>query len=112
MRFTTQSIALLSLLSSSAAQVTPCISIGGWSFQVAVDYNVDDENGNDVQCTYTTLRDEFEEQIFSNDFLVGSDCANSVEDEFLAQLGVATVEEAEAKVYGICGGAQDKMKKM
>ena len=112
MRFSTQSIVLLSsLLSSSAAQSTPCISIGGWSFRADINYNVDDENGNDVQCTYTTLRDAFEEQIFSNEFLKGSSCTNTADEEFLAQLGVATESEAEVAVRAMCGEAQDKMKK-
>ncbi len=109
---------LLSLLAaatcSCSALISPCISdAGGWSFQIETNYNVDDNNGNDVQCSYEVAKHAFEELVFNETsiFLRDDGCTNTVEEEFFAQLGVETLEEAEAAVYAICGSAEEKMRK-
>ena len=111
---TTNSLALLSLVLTAAscqAAISPCISGGGWSFHINTNYNVDDNNGNDVQCTYEVAKDAFEEEVFSQSLLLKDGCSNTVEEEFFAHLGVETLEEAEDAIYAVCGSAQEKIRK-
>ena len=111
---TTNSLALVSLVLTAAscqAAISPCISGGGWSFHINTNYNVDDNNGNDVQCTYEVVKDAFEEEVFSQPLLLKDDCTNTVEEEFFAHLGVETLQEAEAAIYAVCGSAQEKIRK-
>ena len=107
---------LVSLLAtaSCSALISPCIlDGGGWSFHIETNYNVDDNNGNDVQCTYEVAKDAFEEQVFNQTSIFSRDdgCTNTAEEEFFAQLGVETLAQAEDAVYAICGDAQEKMRK-
>ena len=108
------SLALLKLVltvTSCQAAISPCISGGGWSFHINTNYNVDDNNGNDVQCTYEVAKGAFEEEIFNQSFLLKDGCNNTVEEEFFAHLGVETLEEAEDAIYAVCGSAQEKIRK-
>ena len=104
----------LSVLQAVYSSTTACISEGGWSFRIESIYNVDDNdaNSNDVQCSYDILLTAFEEDVFNRILLKDDDCTNSVEDEFLAQLGVETVDEGQDVVYDLCGEAQNKMRQM
>ena len=114
MKQTTNYLYLVSLLITAAsckAAISPCLDGGGWSFQIKTNYNVDDNNGNDVQCTYEVVKAAFEEDVFSQNILKDEACTNTVEEEFFAQLGVETLKEAEDAVYAICGSAQEKMRK-
>ena len=114
MKQTTSYLTLVNLLlaaASSHAAISPCLDGGGWSFQIEANYNVDDDNGNDVQCSYEVAKAAFEEEVFNQTILKDDECTNTVEEEFFAQLGVTTLKEAEAAVYAICGSAQEKMRK-
>ena len=114
MKQTTSYLTLVNLLiaaASSHAAISPCLDGGGWSFQVDTNYNVDDNNGNDVQCTYEVVKAAFDEEVFSQTILKDDGCTNSVEQEFFAQLGVDTLQDAKDAVYAICGSAQEKMRK-
>ena len=114
MKQTTNYITLVSLLlnaANSQAAISPCLDGGGWSFHIETNYNVDDNNGNDNQCSYSVAKAAFEEEVFGQSILKDGACTNTVEEEFFAQLGVETLEEAEAAVYAICGSAQEKMRK-
>ena len=104
-------ISLLLTATSCQGAITPCLDGGGWSFQIKTNYNVDDNNGNDVQCNYEVAKAAFEEDVFNQSILKDGSCTNTVEEEFFAQLGVDTLGDAKAAVYAICGSAQAKMRK-
>ena len=110
MKFAINAILLLGATVFSRAET--CITGGGWSYSIKTNYNVDDENGNDNQCSYEVLLAAFEDKIYNEIILKDDSCTNTAEDEFLAQLGVSTSDEAETAVDALCAEAQDKMKKM
>jgi hypothetical protein len=78
-------------------------------FKITTDYRVDDQNGEDVQCTYSTVKDAYTEQVYN---IYHSDSLSSVEEEFFAHFGVSDIIAAKDVVYTLCGAAQAAMEEI
>ena len=74
-----------------------------WSFSIKTDYRVDDNNGDDVQCTYNVVKEAFTEQVFN---VGNSNTYDTVEQEFFYILGTNNEKDAKDAVYNLCGAAQ------
>ena len=72
-------------------------------FEVVADYKVDNENGRDTQCNYSSVLGAYTEQVFNKYYMSSS---TSVEQQFFADLGVSTSADAQIAVYNLCGDAQ------
>mmetsp|Transcript_614 Transcript_614/g.699 ORF Transcript_614/g.699 Transcript_614/m.699 type:complete len:819 (-) Transcript_614:14-2470(-) len=78
-------------------------------FKLDTDYKVNDENGNDVQCTYSVVKDAYMEQVFNRYF---STTFSSAEEKFYDDLGVNDEAGAEQAVYDLCASAQAAMEQI
>ncbi len=80
---------------------------GSFSFMINSDYKVDDNNGKDVQCSYSLLLEAFTNQVYvrysmSNDF-------STAETAFFAYLGVTDEATAKDAAYKLCGVAHTSL---
>ena len=79
-------------------------------FSLDTDYKIDDENGVDVQCTYSTVMNAYINQVYNRYF---SNSALSAEIKFFAHLGVSDISAAESYVKNnLCGAAQAAIEEM
>ncbi len=79
-------------------------------FKLETDYKVNDVDGVDIQCTYTTVKNAYIEQVYNKYY---SNSGTSEENKFFAHLGVSNESEANNYVKNnLCGTAQAAMEEM